>query len=306
MKQLLTIACLLLAFAAKAQTFEALIMKGDEQYKAKDYLAAAKNYEKALEMKAGNSGDYYNAACYWALTGDTIKSIAYIQQAAEAGWRNKKWMLQDSDLTSLHKIEGWQKAVDQVQANVDEYEKGLNKPLKERLEQIHVKDQTLRRLYREAEEKFGRDSEEMKYFWSLVNQQDSLNELEVIEIIDKYGWVGRSEVGGEANMTLWLVIQHAPLETQEKYLPMLEASVKKGESSGSHLALLVDRIHMRNGKPQIYGSQITVDQETGEQVVYEIKEPEYVNQRRAEVGLGPIQEYVGRWGIEWTIEQKEK
>ncbi|MCI5081580.1 MAG: hypothetical protein MRY78_07815 [Saprospiraceae bacterium] len=306
MKQLLTIVCLLLAFAAKAQTFEELIMKGDKQYQAKEYLAAAKNYEKALEMKAGNSGDYYNAACYWALTGDTIKSIAYIQQAAEAGWRNKKWMLQDSDLTSLHKVEGWQKAVDQVQANVDEYEKGLNKPLKERLEHIHVKDQTLRRLYREAEEKFGRDSEEMKYFWSLVNQQDSLNELEVIEIIDKYGWVGRSEVGGEANMTLWLVIQHAPLETQEKYLPMLEASVKEGESSGSHLALLVDRIHMRNGKPQIYGSQITVDQETGEQVVYEIKEPEYVNQRRAEVGLGPIQEYVGRWGIEWKIEQKEK
>ena len=29
-------------------------------------------------------------------------------------------------------------------------------------------------------------------------------------------------------------------------------------------------------------------------------------QRRTKVDLGPIQEYVGRWGVEWTIEQKEK
>jgi hypothetical protein len=163
----------------------------------------------------------------------------------------------------------------------------------------------LRQLYRDAEEKFGRDSDEMNYFWQLVLEQDSLNEVEVIKIIDERGWVGKSLVGGQANMTLWLVIQHAPLETQEKYLPMLKESVLKGESKGSHLALLEDRIQMRNFKPQTYGSQITTDPNTGERIVYEIKDPEYVNKRRKEVGLGPIQDYVKRWGIEWTIEQKE-
>jgi len=40
--------------------------------------------------------------------------------------------------------------------------------------------------------------------------------------------------------------------------------------SGSHLALLQDRILMREGKPQIYGSQIINDPDTGEQIVYEI------------------------------------
>ena len=140
----------------------------------------------------------------------------------------------------------------------------------------------------------------------MVTEQDSLNEIEVIKIIEEKGWVGKSLVGGQANMTLWLVIQHAPLETQEKYLPLLKESVLKGESQGSHLALLEDRIQMRNGKPQTYGSQITTDEKTGKQVVYEIWEPEYVNQRRKEVGLGSIEDYVKKWGIEWTIEQKEK
>ena len=157
-----------------------------------------------------------------------------------------------------------------------------------------------------ARDKFGKESEEMEYFWDLMAQQDSLNEIEVTEIIEKRGWVGKSLVGGEANTALWAVIQHAPLEMQEKYLPLLKESVLKGESVGGHLALLEDRILMRNDKPQIYGSQLTPDKVTGKPVVYEIKDPEYVNQRRKEIGLGPIQDYIKRWGVEWTVEQKEK
>lgn len=194
----------------------------------------------------------------------------------------------------------------QVQVNLDQYEKDFDKPLKSQLENIYVRDQTLRQLYREAEEKFGRESEEMKYFWQLVNREDSLNELEVMEIIEERGWVGKSLVGGKANTALWLVIQHAPLGIQEKYLPMLKESVLSGESQGSQLALLEDRILMRNGQAQTYGSQISRDEESGEQIVYEIRDPEYVNQRRKEVGLEPIEDYVKRWGIKWDIEQKTK
>ena len=296
----------LLSMAIQAQTFEELIKNGDNLYDEEKYLESAQEYEKAFALKEGNASQYYNTACSWALTGDTIQSVKYLSLSAEKGWKNLKHIKRDKDLTKLHSIMEWEKILEKVQANLDEYEKDFDKPLKEQLEQIYVKDQTLRQLYRTAEEKFGRESDEMKYFWELVSEQDSLNELEVIRIIEERGWVGKSLVGGQANMTLWLVIQHAPLETQEKYLPLLKKSVLDGESSGSHLALLEDRIQMRNGKPQTYGSQITRDEETGKQIVYEIWEPEYVNQRRKEVGLGRIQDYVKRWGIEWTIEQKEK
>lgn len=289
-----------------AQTFDELIKEGDRYYDEAAYLESAKAYDKAFELQEGNMNQYYNAACSWALAGETVVAIRYLQMSADKGWRNLKHIKKDTDITSLHEVEGWKKVLTTVQANLDEYEKDLDKPLKEKLEEIYVKDQMLRQLYQHAEEKFGRDSEEMQYFWQLVGEQDSINEQAVIAIIDERGWVGKSVVGGKANMVLWLVIQHAPLATQEKYLPMLKASVLKGESSGSHLALLEDRILMRNGKPQTYGSQITMDEATGKQIVYEIKDPAYVNQRRAEVGLGPIQDYVKRWGIEWTVPQKER
>ena len=63
---------------------------------------------------------------------------------------------------------------------------------------------------------------------------------------------------------------------------------------------------MRKGKPQRYGSQTIIDQKTGNQTVYDIKDPEYVSQRRKEVGLGPIEDYLISFGIEWTVEQKDK
>ena len=306
MKSSLLILISFLSLSLQAQAFNELIKSGDNLYKEEKYLESAKEYQKAFEIKEGSSVQYYNAACSWALTDDTIQSIKYLNLSADKGWKNLKHIKRDKDLFSLHSVQEWSQVLNKVEANLDEFEKDFDKPLKEQLEQIHIRDQMLRQLYRNVEEKFGKESGEMKYFWQLVSEQDSLNEIEVIKVIEEKGWVGKSLVGGQANMTLWLVIQHAPLKTQEKYLPLLKTSVLEGESNGSHLALLEDRIRMRNGKPQTYGSQITMDKESGNRMVYEIWEPQYVNQRRKEVGLGPIEDYVKRWGIEWTIEQKEK
>lgn len=293
-------------FSLHAQSFADYIRTGDSLYQAKEYHESAQAYEEAFRLEDGNALQHYNAACSWALSGDTTRSIQNLQLAADKGWKNVKHLQGDTDLEHLHSTSEWDTVMAAVRSNLAEYEKDFDKPLKEKLEQIYVKDQMLRQLYSEAEEKFGPESDEMRYFWQLVSEQDRKNEEEVIKIIDEHGWVGKSTVGGKANMTLWLVIQHAPLETQEKYLPVMKESVLNGESSGRHLAMLEDRILMRNDKPQTYGSQIVTDEETGRQKVYEVKDPEYINQRRKEVGLGPIQDYVKRWGIEWTVEQKEK
>ena len=139
-----------------------------------------------------------------------------------------------------------------------------------------------------------------------MGQQDSVNEIAVIDIIEKRGWPGSSSVGDKANRTVWLVIQHAAVELQEKYLPLLKASVAEGESSGSNLALLEDRILMYRNKPQIYGSQVRGNSETGELEVYKIADPENVDLRRAEVGLGSLKSYLARFGIEWAVPQSER
>ena len=130
---------------------------------------------------------------------------------------------------------------------------------------------------------------------------DSCNQVQVERLISKYGWLGKSFVGINGNRTVFLVIQHADLAKQEKYLPLMQKSVEDGESFASDLALLQDRILMRQGKKQIYGSQIVFDKKTGAQVFYPIEDEKNVNERRKKVGLQPMEEYAKYFGIDYKL-----
>ena len=285
-----------------AQTFE----QADSLYQAQAYQASADAFSKVLDNEEGDVYQYYTAACAWAQAGDTIRAIDYLRQAAAEGYRHADYIERDTNLNSLHFTTAWPTIVTSVEANLTEYEKDYDHALKDRLERIYLEDQVIRQLWEDAQERFGKDSKEMKYFWEVVGRQDSINELSVIEIIEERGWPATSLVGDKANRTVWLVIQHADVELQEKYLPLLKASVVVGESSGSNLALLEDRILMYRGEPQIYGSQVRSNSEASELEVYEILDPENVNQRRAEVGLGSLESYLARFGIEWAVPQSER
>lgn len=113
-------------------------------------------------------------------------------------------------------------------------------------------------------------------------------------------------IGNQGNLTLFLVIQHADLETQEEYLPMMREAVKNGNASSRNLALLEDRVALGKGEKQIYGSQVNRDQETGEYYVLPLIDPDNVDKRRADVGLGPIQDYISFWGMTWDVEDYKK
>ena len=128
--------------------------------------------------------------------------------------------------------------------------------------------------------------------------QDSLNLVRVRTIIDSAGWLGPSEIGTDASGALFLVIQHAGLKTQETYLPEARLAVEEGKLQASSLALLEDRIEMRNGRPQIYGSQIEMKNGIGR--LWPIKDEETVNERRAAVGIGPLEEYAAQFGVAWS------
>ena len=157
--------------------------------------------------------------------------------------------------------------------------------IKRQLEEILARDQMTRT---------GKDSV------AFMQYIDSTNLVQVESLIARYGWMGRSFVGDKANSALFLVIQHADLETQIKYVDLLQHSVEAGESKASNLALMQDRILMRQGKNQLYGSQV-VYSKTGEQMFYPIEDEKNVNIRRAKMGLQPLEEYAKLFGITYTL-----
>ena len=82
---------------------------------------------------------------------------------------------------------------------------------------------------------------------------------------------------------------------------MREAN-KKGEFESSSLALLEDRVANRNGKLQIYGSQIGYDQSAQVYYLLPVEDPDNLDKRRELMNLGPISDYLSNWDIPWDLE----
>ena len=112
---------------------------------------------------------------------------------------------------------------------------------------------------------------------------------------------GKSTFGNLGNYVCFLVIQHAPLEVQKQFEPLFMQSVEDGESRAKDLAMLQDRIRIRENKKQIYGTQLVPDLESGGWKFHSIEDEKNVNSRRAKVGLEPLEEYAKRFGIDYKI-----
>lgn len=306
MKVLITAFLFLLCSYTFAQTYKSIVAEADAFYNNKEYQKSVEKFKEAFKLEQKSPGDYYNAGCSAALIGDKKLAFKWLNLALENGWSNVKHLKTDTDLTSLHTDKKWNKLVSKMQVVVDKREANYDKPLQARLLAIFEDDQPIRHQYIAAQKEFGRESRQVDSLGEIMMYNDSVNLIKVTEILDKYGWVGPDKVGGQANQTLFLVIQHADLKTQQKYLPMMREAVKLGNANGSSLALLEDRVALGEGKKQIYGSQIGYDDVENKSYVLPLEDPDNVDKRRAEVGLGLLADYVKRWDIVWDVEAYKK
>ncbi|MCG8839041.1 hypothetical protein G1K37_11865 [Tenacibaculum dicentrarchi] len=298
-----------LAFGQKDMSkYKSFIKKANSLYAAKDYKNSAIEYQNAFDINEGKAylRDRYNAACTFTLARDSKKAffhLIYLAEHPKIKYKNYNHITTDSDLNSLHKDEQWKKLIKLVKANKDEAEKNFDKPLVAILDTIYREDQTYRIQINDIEKEYGLESDEIKKHWELINKKDSINLVKIQKILDKKGWLSPKIIGNQGNSTLFLVIQHSPLKVQEKYLPMMREAVKNGNARASSLALLEDRVSLRKGGKQIYGSQIRRDKETGEYFVSPLVDPENVDKRRIEVGLEPISNYINYWNMTWDVKK---
>ena len=78
--------------------------------------------------------------------------------------------------------------------------------------------------YRIAFEKLVHNKADSLASVEIVKKQkaaDSVDLVKVLAIVAKYGWLGVDDIGDQCNTAMFMVIQHADLATQQKYLPML-------------------------------------------------------------------------------------
>lgn len=136
--------------------------------------------------------------------------------------------------------------------------------------------------------------------WIKQNILDSVNQFRVDSILLKYKtYPGKNLVGVTYQNALFLIIQHAPLSMQEKYLSLLKEAAKKNQMRKSNLCYIVDRILTAKNLPQVYGTQLNLNKDKNKYELFIIEDMENVDRRRSEMGLKPLKVYLKENGVEY-------
>jgi hypothetical protein len=135
---------------------------------------------------------------------------------------------------------------------------------------------------------------------------DGENTKRLKKILEKYGWPGESLIGPDGAHAVFMMVQHsdADPEFQRRCLPLLKKAAEVGEAKLTNYAYLTDRVRVNHGEKQVYGTQLQ-DNEQGETVPSPLEDPANVDRRRAEIGLGTLDEYI-RMVVESQRKFREK
>jgi len=111
-------------------------------------------------------------------------------------------------------------------------------------------------------------------------------------LIEELGWIDAERFGRESAEAAFLLVQHSPdLRLMRTALPRIEKDVRAKRIDGQNYALLFDRVQLNLGWKQRYGSQIGIT-EQGAKVLMPCEDFESVDQRRSELGMGTLANYL--------------
>lgn len=299
-----------LNFTAQAQTAnEKVLLERAVKLMANEKYEETLNIYKQLLIEAPHSIYYFQSAQLLTKLNRAEEALDYLEKYVTSDTVHPELAMVFNVLPEFENLRNTQKWHDimltfnnKVYTTPTEYSS-----VREHLEALYDADQGIRNEWTAIEKQYKPESTEYKEFikkWVLTDKE---NLFQVQQILDKNGWLGKDDVGIKANSALFLVIQHAELDIQKKYLPMMIQAVKDKKANGQDLALLEDRIAMREKRKQVYGSQ-TLSIDGSEYVLWPIEDIDQVDKRRKAVGLKQtLEEYMELvTGNKWSLKAYKK
>ena len=126
---------------------------------------------------------------------------------------------------------------------------------------------------------------------TLASQIDKLQTQTRKEIITLHGWPTNKKVGEKGTQAAFILVQHSKnLVFQQDMLPLIiQSFLDKSGIAGKDVAKFTDRVSIRLGKKQVFGTQARwID---GKVVFAPMENEDTVNLLRAQMGMPPLEEY---------------
>lgn len=125
-----------------------------------------------------------------------------------------------------------------------------------------------------------------------VRNVDAVNLRRFKQILRWDGFPNAKMVGYDGVAAAWLLLQHADSDPnfQRQWLPSIRVLASHGDLSFEQYALLVDRVRLARGQPQLYGSQLTIKDGVLEPLP--VQNAGSLDQRRLTLGMGSEDDYL--------------
>jgi hypothetical protein len=195
-----------------------------------------------------------------------------------------------------------------------------NLKLKTELDSIYYIDQLYREIMMSPQRKDSLAKAEkltskavQQRIFDKMNQIDSANIKRIKQIINQYGYPGKSLVGEPTNEATWYVVQHS--KNIAEFFPMIEQAGKSEELPFRLVAMMQDRLLMYQGKEQVYGTQARCDNlpatatntQKPDCYIWPILDPIHVNERRKQAGFSTtVEENAKRLNVEYKVRSLPK
>lgn len=113
-------------------------------------------------------------------------------------------------------------------------------------------------------------------------------------ILNEYGFPGYDRVGKKGASDFWLMTQHSDYDPdfQKRVLVAMKAEVEKGNASAQDFGYLTDRVRLNTGRKQLYGTQLQYNTHICQAYPKPLSDSAQVNERRATIGLEPLEVYL--------------
>lgn len=163
------------------------------------------------------------------------------------------------------------------------------------LKNMLTQDQAVRQLFSEREALLRSQGKKLspddfEKFSISAMKIDKQNQFDLDSIVATCGWPRSKIFANSAVNAAFMIVQHADLTYQLKYFPLIQKSHEIGEIPSFVFAMLQDRILVRQGKPQLYGTQYS-NGDAGLRKLGDVADPDKLNERRVSIGLPVIPGY---------------
>lgn len=262
-----------------------------------DIPGAIAEFEKACALNPRDRKSVYGLACALSINKQLDKCFRYLALAVEM--EPSLEPLIEPDLVTARDDPRWGAFEDELVAALNakaghpykdvEYAKALWR--------LRAWDQAFFVDVGIAGRKIGLKSSVVEALWKFKFMIQQRNQAELERLIAGKGWPRIGAVGREAAMAAFLVTMHSNDGMQKRHLAAIKKVCEAGELPWERYAAIYDRSLFNDNKPQRFGTHTRYNERTKTEELYPLEDESKVNERRKELGLPPLEDYLRQFNI---------